>query len=107
MDNEQVVAAAEDAASTETTEAPKKVTRTRRKAAPKTVAADEAPTPELPQPPPSLSPKRATRKRPRLPSGAPGLERRSKPPSRCRVSLKKRPRKVARHRRLLPPSYLK
>lgn len=42
MDNEQVVAAAEDAASTETTEAPKKVTRTRRKAAPKTVAADEA-----------------------------------------------------------------
>ncbi|MEW1821789.1 Rne/Rng family ribonuclease [Arthrobacter sp. NPDC080031] len=43
MDNEQVVAAAEDAASTETTEAPKKVTRTRRKAAPKTVAADEAP----------------------------------------------------------------
>ncbi|WP_284984203.1 Rne/Rng family ribonuclease [Arthrobacter sp. efr-133-TYG-118] len=43
MDNEQVVAAAEDAASTETTEAPKKVTRTRRKAAPKTVAADETP----------------------------------------------------------------
>ncbi|GAA5197110.1 hypothetical protein GCM10023346_31070 [Arthrobacter gyeryongensis] len=43
MDNEQVVAAAEDAASTETTEAPKKVTRTRRKAAPKTVTADEAP----------------------------------------------------------------
>ncbi|GAA4031537.1 hypothetical protein GCM10023063_12940 [Arthrobacter methylotrophus] len=43
MDIEQVVAAAEDAASTETTEAPKKVTRTRRKAAPKTAAAEEAP----------------------------------------------------------------
>ncbi|MCZ9883679.1 Rne/Rng family ribonuclease [Arthrobacter sp. B2a2-09] len=46
MDNEQVVAAAEDAASTETTEAPKKVTRARRKAAPKTVAADETPDAE-------------------------------------------------------------
>lgn len=43
MDNEQVVAVAEDAASTETTEAPKKATRTRRKAVSKTVAADEAP----------------------------------------------------------------
>ncbi|MCI0142965.1 Rne/Rng family ribonuclease [Arthrobacter bambusae] len=43
MDNEQVVAAAEDATSAETTEAPKKVTRTRRKAAPKTVAADATP----------------------------------------------------------------
>jgi ribonuclease E len=43
MDNEQVVAAAEDAASTETTEAPKKVTRTRRKVAAKTVSADETP----------------------------------------------------------------
>ncbi len=46
MDNEQVVAAAEDAASAETTEAPKKVTRTRRKAAPKTVAADATPDAE-------------------------------------------------------------
>ncbi|GAB3566665.1 hypothetical protein GCM10027405_26010 [Arthrobacter alkaliphilus] len=45
MDNEQVVAAAEDAASSETPEAPKKAARTRRKAAPKTVAADEAPDP--------------------------------------------------------------
>lgn len=43
MDNEQVVAAAEDAASAETAEAPKKVTRTRRKAAPKAVAAEETP----------------------------------------------------------------
>ncbi|WP_442545603.1 Rne/Rng family ribonuclease [Arthrobacter sp. KN11-1C] len=47
MDNEQVVAAAEDAASAETTEAPKKVTRTRRKAAPKTVAADATPVEPL------------------------------------------------------------
>lgn len=46
MDNEQVVAAAEDAASAETTEAPKKVTRTRRKAAPKTVVAAETPDAE-------------------------------------------------------------
>ncbi|MHC6221250.1 Rne/Rng family ribonuclease [Arthrobacter sp. MMS24-S77] len=43
MDNEQVVAAAEDAASTETAETPKKVTRTRRKAVPKAVVAEEAP----------------------------------------------------------------
>lgn len=43
MDNEQVVAVAEDAASTETTEAPKKATRTRRKTVPKMVAGEETP----------------------------------------------------------------
>ncbi|WP_115788688.1 Rne/Rng family ribonuclease [Arthrobacter silvisoli] len=42
MDNDQAVPAAEDAAAAETVEAPKKTTRTRRKAAPKTEAPAEA-----------------------------------------------------------------
>lgn len=46
MDNDQVVAVNEDAASAEAAEAPKKPTRTRRKAAPKAAAAEAAPVVE-------------------------------------------------------------
>ncbi|MCA4131265.1 Rne/Rng family ribonuclease [Arthrobacter sp. M4] len=42
MDNDQVLAANEEAASVETAEAPKKTTRTRRKAAPKAAMAEES-----------------------------------------------------------------
>ncbi|MFW0775028.1 Rne/Rng family ribonuclease [Paenarthrobacter nitroguajacolicus] len=46
MDNDQVVAVNDEAAPAETAEAPKKVTRTRRKAAPKVAADAEAPAVE-------------------------------------------------------------
>ncbi|UVJ37949.1 Rne/Rng family ribonuclease [Arthrobacter sp. CJ23] len=48
MDNDQVVAVNEEAASAEAAEAPKKTTRTRRKAAPKAAAAETAPAEAAP-----------------------------------------------------------
>ncbi|MFC8038423.1 Rne/Rng family ribonuclease [Paenarthrobacter sp. NPDC057355] len=48
MDNDQVVAVNEEAAPAETAEAPKKATRTRRKAAPKAVEEVETPAIEVP-----------------------------------------------------------
>jgi len=48
MDNDQVVAVNDEAAPAETAEAPKKTTRTRRKAAPKEAPAVEAPATEVP-----------------------------------------------------------
>ncbi|MFK4638894.1 hypothetical protein ABIA52_001783 [Paenarthrobacter histidinolovorans] len=48
MDNDQVVAVNDEAAPAETAEAPKKTTRTRRKAAPKAVPDVETPTAEAP-----------------------------------------------------------
>ncbi|WP_026005786.1 Rne/Rng family ribonuclease [Arthrobacter sp. M2012083] len=50
MDNDQVVAVNDEAAPAETAEAPKKATRTRRKAAPKVAADVEAPAAEAPAP---------------------------------------------------------
>ncbi|KUM39096.1 Rne/Rng family ribonuclease [Arthrobacter sp. EpRS71] len=50
MDNDQVVAVNDEAAPAETAEAPKKTTRTRRKAAPKVVADVEAPAAEASTP---------------------------------------------------------
>ncbi|WP_043806140.1 Rne/Rng family ribonuclease [Paenarthrobacter aurescens] len=50
MDNDQVVAVNDEAAPAETAEAPKKATRTRRKAAPKVAADVEAPAADTPAP---------------------------------------------------------
>ncbi|WP_024816906.1 Rne/Rng family ribonuclease [Arthrobacter sp. 31Y] len=67
MDNDQVVAVNDEAAPAETAEAPKKATRTRRKAAPKVAADVEAPaaeasTPDVPAEAPA-APARRTRTR--------------------------------------------
>ena len=67
MDNDQVVAVNDEAAPAETAEAPKKATRTRRKAAPKVAADVEAPAAEAPAseaaPEAAAAPVRRTRSR--------------------------------------------
>ncbi|MFJ4266859.1 Rne/Rng family ribonuclease [Paenarthrobacter nicotinovorans] len=63
MDNDQVVAVNDEAAAAENAEAPKKTTRTRRKAAPKAVDAVETPAAEAPAPEATEKPVRRTRAR--------------------------------------------
>ncbi|MFF2842741.1 Rne/Rng family ribonuclease [Paenarthrobacter sp. NPDC057981] len=63
MDNDQVVAVNDEAAAAENAEAPKKTTRTRRKAAPKAADAVETPAAETPAPEATDKPVRRTRAR--------------------------------------------
>ncbi len=109
MDNDQVVAVNDEAAPAETAEAPKKTTRTRRKAAPKVVADVEAPAAEASTPDVAAevtaAPARRTRSRKKVEPAEPlpGLGEEAAAEAKPESAAEPAPEKPVRRRRTAKP----